>query len=48
MELAEALWGAGRHEQARQMAQSAAALGESIGPVEIEQLRRWLAEHPLP
>jgi tetratricopeptide (TPR) repeat protein/predicted Ser/Thr protein kinase len=45
--MADALWGAGRHEQARRTAQGAAALGESIGSAEAEAMRRWLAERDL-
>jgi eukaryotic-like serine/threonine-protein kinase len=48
MELAEALWGDGRYQQARRTAQLAGELGESIGPAEVEQVRRWLVEHPQP
>lgn len=47
-ELADALWGAGRYEQARRTAQAAKALGLSIGPTEVEQMQRWLADHQAP
>jgi len=46
--MADALWGAGRHEQARRAAQDAGELGASIGPTEAEAMRRWLAEHERP
>jgi eukaryotic-like serine/threonine-protein kinase len=44
-ELANALWGAGRYEQARRTAQEARTLGLSIGPAEAEQMERWFEEH---
>jgi eukaryotic-like serine/threonine-protein kinase len=46
--MAKALWGVGRHEQARRSAKLASQLGESIGPDEAEAMRRWLAEHDRP
>jgi tetratricopeptide (TPR) repeat protein len=46
--MADALWGAGRYEQARWTAQWAGELSRSIGPSEVEEMRRWLAAHELP
>jgi serine/threonine protein kinase/tetratricopeptide (TPR) repeat protein len=46
--MAEALWGAGRYEQARRTAQWAGNLGRAIGPSEVDEMRKWLAEHELP